>query len=167
MTPATPTAGLRPAVGSPPPDILAGYPGQGPSIPEVPPPPPTATSISGGAAPAATFTTAHVTPLPKDPVTGTPIPPKGAPHHISRAAMRQHLRSTKELSQDLASDRSEIPEGLGECLDLIAGMAPHQLLRHQRQMLDELRSIAKETLPRREDHERSQPLGWVGTQGGK
>ena len=59
--------------------------------------------------------------------------------------MRQHLYVTTELSQDLASDRSEIPKGPGDCLDLIAGMAPHRLLLHQRQMLSELRSIAKET----------------------
>ena len=59
--------------------------------------------------------------------------------------MRQHLRTTRDLAQDLASDRSEIPEGLAECLDLIAKMTPLRLIRHQRQKLVELRSVARET----------------------
>ena len=84
------------------------------------------TSISGDTtSPTATSDAADTALFPRDPVTGTPIPPKGAPSNISRDAMRQHLHATKELSHGLASDRSEIPEGLEECLDLIAKMTPH------------------------------------------
>ena len=145
MIPATPTAGLRPTPGLRVSGILAEGSSQGSSIPEGQLSPSTTTSISGDDASRATGTAADVALFSKDPVTGTPIPPKGAPPHISQAALRHHLYVTKELSQDLASDRSEIPKGFGDCLDFITGMAPHHLLRHQRQMLSELQSFAKET----------------------
>ena len=145
MIPATPTAGLRPTPGLRVSDILAEGPSQDSSIPGRQLSPITTTSISGDDAPLSTGTGADVASLSKDSVTGTPIPPKVAPPHIFQAAMRQHFYVTKELSQDLASDRSEIPKGFGDCLDLITGVAPHQLLRYQRQMLSEPRSVAEET----------------------
>ena len=82
---------------------------------------------------------------PRDPVTHTPIPPKGSPAHVSRAAMEQHLATTREISWDLAADKSDIPKGLAECLDSIVDMPPHRLLAHQRRMLAELRKASDET----------------------
>ena len=83
--------------------------------------------------------------------------------------MRQHLYVTRELSQDLASDRSEIPEGLGECFDLITGMAPHHL-RTPPPATDAQRAPTHrrgDSPLRRENHGRGQPLGGVGVQGGE
>ena len=80
---------------------------------------------------------------PRDPTTGTPIPPKGSSPDVLEAGMRQHLEATQARALSLAADNTDIPEGISECFETIAKMTPRQLLRHQHNALVKLRAVAR------------------------
>ena len=72
-----------------------------------------------------------------------PIPPKGSPSHVLEVGLRTHFEITQGISQSLASDRTELPEGLSKRIDKIVKLTPRGLLRHQRRELRKLRELAR------------------------